>query len=280
MSVPAAAEEIFSLGPLPVTNALLNGWIAAALFVLAAFLLRRLKAVPAGFQNAAEAAVEAMLGFIDETTHDRGRSRKFLPIVGSIFLFVLVSNWIGLIPGTGSIGVWKTVHGAPELVPLFRPATSDLNLTIGLAVFAVAASNIIGVFTIGVFKHLGKFVQLAGIAKALRGFPAVRSLGAFGAACMALFVALIEFMVGLIEIVSEAAKMVSLSLRLFGNIFAGEVLLTVLYSLVAFGLPLPFIFLELIVGVIQALVFSMLTLVYLTIATEAPHGESAAAGAH
>jgi F-type H+-transporting ATPase subunit a len=162
---------------------------------------------------------------------------------------------MGLIPGTGSIGRFEIIHGERELVPFFRPANSDLNMTLAMAVFAVIASHILGIFTIGFFKYANKFIKLGDLWRSLRK-------GGIG-----IMVAGIEFAVGFIEIFSEIAKMVSLSLRLFGNIFAGEVLLTVLAGLVAFVVPLPFMFLELLVGLIQAVVFSMLTLVYLTVAT-------------
>ncbi|MBI4457474.1 F0F1 ATP synthase subunit A [Candidatus Uhrbacteria bacterium] len=281
MNIPAAAETIFTIGNFPVTNSLLNGWIATVLFVVFGYLVsRRVTAVPAGLQNSVEALLEFMLATVDQVTHDRARSKKFLPIVGTLFLFILVSNWMGSIPGTGTIGVWKTVHGELELVPIFRPATSDLNLTVAMAIFAVTASHVLGVFAIGLAKHAGKFFQLAGLLKAFKAFGHIKKPADAAQALLGVFIALVEMMVGLIELVSEAAKMVSLSLRLFGNIFAGEVLLTVLYSLIAFAVPLPFMFLELIVGVVQAMVFSMLTLVYLTIATEAPPGSEHAQEAH
>jgi F-type H+-transporting ATPase subunit a len=174
-------------------------------------------------------------------------------------LFILVSNWMGLIPGTGSIGRWLIMHGELELVPLFRPANSDLNMTLAMAVFAVMTSHILGVAAIGFFKYANKFIKIGDL------IHGVRKGG------MSIFVALVEFMIGLIEITSEVAKMVSLSLRLFGNVFAGEVLLTVLAGLIAYFVPLPFMLLEILVGLIQAVVFSMLTLVYLTIATTPIH---------
>jgi F-type H+-transporting ATPase subunit a len=158
-------------------------------------------------------------------------------------------------------------------------------MTLALGITAVVASHFIGIMTIGFFKHWGKFVQVAGVWKALRSF----GRKPFGDAAIGLFTALIDVGVGLLELVSEAAKMLSLSLRLFGNIFAGEVLLHVLSSIFAYAMPIPFMFMELIVGVVQALVFSILTLVYLTLATEPPHGDHeeehhekapAGAGAH
>jgi F-type H+-transporting ATPase subunit a len=123
--------------------------------------------------------------------------------------------------------------------------------------------------TIGFFRYWNKFIQLGSTWKAVSKIGKVKP----GEYVMGLLTALINFVVGLIELVSEAAKMVSLALRLFGNIFAGEVLIHVLSSIFAYVLPTPFMALELIVGVVQALVFSMLTLVYLTLATDPPHDD-------
>ena len=261
MIPPAAAEPIFHIGTFPITNAMVNGWIAVAFFVVAAAIVSKRKAlVPKGIQNIAEALVEFMLSEIRKVTGDEKRARLFFPIVATIFLFVLFSNWIGLLPGTGSIGVWELIEGERELVPLLRPAASDLNLTLGIALFAVLSSHVFGIRALGLTNHVSKFVNIRGIFRSFSKGP------------MAVIVAVIEFGVGLLEIISEVAKVLSLSLRLFGNIFAGEVLLTVMLGIFAYFLPLPFMFLELLVGAIQATVFSMLTLAYLTVATEA-HGE-------
>jgi F-type H+-transporting ATPase subunit a len=216
---------------------------------------------PKGLVNFFESILEFVLGYIDGVTKDRKKTMKFLPIVGGMFFFILFSNWIGLLPGTGSIGI----NRAGEFLPLLRPANTDLNMTLAMAVFAVIASHILGIFTIGFFKYANKFIKFGDIWHAVKSGSPIKMM-----------VAGIEFFVGLIEIFSEVAKMVSLSLRLFGNIFAGEVLLTVLASLIsgygAFLIPLPFMLLELIVGIVQATVFSMLTLVYLSIATSQIHG--------
>lgn len=150
---------------------------------------------------------------------------------------------------------------------LLRPANTDLNLTLAMALVSVIASHVYAFFAIGVFSHLGKFVQIKNFVKSFSKFK-----DGIGAGAIAVFTALIEFAVGLIEIVSEVAKVVSLSLRLFGNIFAGEVLISVISALVAAFVPTPFMLLELLVGLIQAAVFSMLTIVYLTVATSEPHG--------
>ncbi len=253
---PIVAEPIFHIQSFPVTNAYINSTIAVVLFFIAGLILRKKTAlVPRGFQNFAEAVLEFMLTYIDQVTRDRKKSLRFFPIVGGLFLFILVSNWMGLIPGTGSIGRHLLVHGESELVPLLRPANSDLNMTLAMAIFTVVTSHILGIAAIGFFKYGNKFIKLGDL---VHGF---RKGGSH------ILVAVIEFAVGFLEIISEVAKMVSLSLRLFGNVFAGEVLLTVIAGLIAYVVPLPFLFLEILVGLIQAVVFSMLTLVYLTIAT-------------
>jgi F-type H+-transporting ATPase subunit a len=260
---PLIAEPILHIGSFPVTNAYINSTLAVLFFLILGLVLRKkTDEMPRGIQNAAEAVFEFMLGYVDQVTKDRKRSLQFFPIVGGLFLFILISNWMGLIPGTGSIGRWLLVHGEHELVPLFRPANSDLNMTLAMAVFAVITSHILGVAAIGFYKYFNKFIKIGDL---------IQSVKKGG---MSIFVAVIELIVGLIEVTSEVAKMVSLSLRLFGNIFAGEVLLTVLAGLIPYFLPLPFMLLEILVGIIQAIVFSMLTLAYLTIATTPIHAHS------
>lgn len=266
---PLAAETLFHIGSWPVTNSMVNSLIALILFaVFAVFLNLGLKknqsGAPKGLVNFFEAILEFILGYIDNVTKDRKKSLKFLPLVGGFFLFILISNWMGQVPGTSTIGIYQFHHGEAELIPILRPANTDLNMTLCMAVLAVIASHLMGIVTIGFFKYANRFIKLGDLYKALISLKPVNIL-----------TAVIEFFVGLIEIFSEIAKMVSLSLRLFGNIFAGEVLMTVLSALIAFFVPLPFMALELLVGFIQAVVFSMLTLVYLNMATTemAGHGE-------
>lgn len=262
MSVPIAAEAVFSIGNFPVTNSLVNSTILTIGFVLFAAIMRfNIKKIPGKLQNAFESLLEFLFGYFDQVTGSREKSKRFLPIVGTLFLFILLSNWMGLLPGTGTIGVWQSVHGELELVPILRPAASDLNLTLAMALLSIVASHVFGMLTLGFFTHWNKFIQLGTLWNALTSLKPV-----------AILTAAIEFVVGFIELFSEAAKVVSLSLRLFGNIFAGEVLITVLSSLVAYFVPLPFMAMELIVGIVQATVFSMLTLVYLSMMTTAPHG--------
>lgn len=254
--VVLAAEPLFHVAGFTITNSMLNAYIAVAFFVFIAMIARRRKTlVPKGIHNIIEALVEFVQTEIQKVTNDKKKTKQFLPLVATIFFFVLFSNWLGLLPGTGSIGIWEMVHGELELVPLFRPATSDLNMTLAIAVLAVASTHLAGMRALGVFNHFSKFLNFKGIVLAFKNGP------------MAVIVAVVEFFIGLIEIIGEFAKTLSLSLRLFGNVFAGEVLMTVMLSLVSFVVPVPFIFLEILVGIIQATVFAMLTLAFLVVAT-------------
>lgn len=259
-----AAEPIFHIGHFGVTNALLNAWIVTLFFILvAAFASRRNTLIPRGIHNVFEAIVVWMLDQIDQVTGDRKKSKLFFPLIATLFLFILANNWLGLIPGTGTIGIYESVHGVTELVPLLRPATSDLNLTLALAVFSIVAVQLAGMNGVGFVNYFSKFVNIRGVFRAIRKGP------------MAIGVAVIEMFVGLIEIIGEVARIASLSLRLFGNVFAGEILIGVMLSLASFLIPIPFMFLEIMVGVIQASVFALLVLVFLTVATmEHEHEES------
>src|SRR3989338_7378107 len=255
--IPTLAPEVlFQIGNFKITNTILNAWLAILIFLVLGLLLRKnIKEKPGKLQNAGEYILELILPYFDQVTGDRKKTIKFLPIVGSIFFFILLSNWLGLIPGTGSISVGQAF--------LLRPANTDLNLTLAMALTAVISSHIFGFLSVGVFTHIGKFVPIGTIVKSLKKGP------------IAIFTALIEFGVGLLEIIGEMAKVLSLSLRLFGNIFAGEVLISVISALVSLLVPTPFMMLELLVGLVQAAVFAMLTLVYLTVASAEPHGAEA-----
>lgn len=251
--IPTLAPELlFHLGPLPVTNTVVNVWLAGAMFFgLGMYLRGKITLRPSGAQNFIEYFLEILMGYFDQVTGDRKKTLQFLPLVGSVFFFILLSNWLGLLPGTGSITFGHEL--------LLRPANTDLNLTLAMALVSVVGSHIVGLVSIGFFAHLNKFIQLGTLVKSISKGP------------IAIFTAIIEFGVGLLEIISELAKVLSLSLRLFGNIFAGEVLISVISSIAIAFVPVPFMMLELLVGVIQASVFAMLTLVYLTILSSAPH---------
>lgn len=181
--------------------------------------------------------IESLYEFVQSVSpHHAGR---FFPLIASIFLFVMFGSWAGLLPGVETIGLQRQ----GRFVPLFRGATADLNITLGLAIFAVLSVQIFGYKTLGT-KYFRKFINLTN--------P-------------------INFFVGLLELISEFAKIMSFAFRLFGNIFAGEVLLAVIAFLLPIVASLPFIGLELFVGFIQALVFATLTLVFTNIAVSDHH---------
>jgi F-type H+-transporting ATPase subunit a len=254
-------EPIFHIGKFTVTNTLINSWAVVILVVLMAIVIRKsIKKIPRGIQNAFEIIVEGAMNMADSVTGDRRKTQKIFPIVFGIFIFILLNNWLGLLPGIGSIGfIERDAHEA-IFVPFFRGGTSDLNTTLALAIFAVIGSNLFGILTVGVWKYFNKFVNiraLAHIPGQVKKEPSIAIVNP------------IKFFVGIVEIIGEVAKVASLSFRLFGNIFAGEVLLSSMALIFAFVVPIPFMFLEIVVGIIQALIFAMLTLVYFTIASTA-----------
>lgn len=244
MNISLAAEPIGHLGSLTVTNSLLVGWcVTLFLCVSAVVLFRRVALVPRGAQNLFEILFEQLLTYADSVTGNRALSLRFFPFVATIFLFILFCNWIGLLPGFGSIGVWHMLHGERELVPFFRGASADINFTLSLAIISVIATQIYGMRSVGTIKYWGKFF--------VPPWKSPYLIGTF---------------VGLLELISEMAKIISFSFRLFGNVFAGEVLLLVMANLAPLLTPIPFLFMELFVGVVQASVFAMLTLVFCSIA--------------
>ncbi len=264
-----AAEPIGELPLLgPVTNSLVTTWLVMAiLVVLAMTAMRKRSLVPSGLQNMMEALVEAIWN-LGEDVAGHKRVNKFFPIVATIFFFVLVSNWLGLVPGVGPIGIKEQVEGHEVLIPILRSPSTDLMTTAGLALISVILTQIFGVQAQGFFGYFSKFINVKGIWNVigtLLGFkPKPEKGGGLG---MMIFMAIVEFIMGILELVAEIAKILSFSFRLFGNIFAGEVLLAVIAFLVPYLLPLPFLGLEVFVGFIQAFVFAVLTLVFMTIAT-------------
>jgi len=247
MEISLAAEPVFHIGSMPITNSLVVGVIVVVLFIILALVVshKKLSDVPRGLQNLLETVMETVLDFMTSVTGNRDQAIKFFPLAATIFFFVLLSNWFGLLPGVGTIGIYEVKEGHTILVPLLRSASADLNTTLAIALASVIGTQIFGILAIGFVKHAGKYLNFRN--------P-------------------ILFFVGLLELVGELARVMSFSFRLFGNVFAGEVLLLVVSALIPFIAPLPFLFLEIFVGLVQALVFSLLTLVFMTIAT-AEHAE-------
>lgn len=214
--------------------------VSVSVIILSLIARRRLQVVPKGLQNVVEAIIEALWKLVDDVAQDKALSRKFFPLVATFFIFILFSNWLGLLPGGGTVGIKE--HN--EIIPFVRAGTADLNTTIALSIISVLAVQIMGISVLGARGYAKKFF-VSPLHK-----PYV--LGTF---------------VGLLELVGEGTKLISFSFRLFGNIFAGEVLLIVIGNLAPYIVPLPFLALEVFAGVVQAAVFAFLTLVFLKMAT-------------
>ncbi|MEI8360689.1 MAG: FoF1 ATP synthase subunit a [bacterium] len=252
------AEPITKFGSFTITNSLIMSWSAVFVIVVGLVLLgKSLKNVPGKMQGIFEILLEEALKLSDSITGSRHKSERLLPVILSLFLFILVNNWLGLLPGVGTIGWIETEAGHSVFVPLLRGGTADLNTTLAISLFAVLMSHILGVATLGIWQHFNKFISfnlLFEIPKKIVKDP------------MVLIVNPIKIFVGFVETIGEFAKVASLSFRLFGNIFAGEVLLASMMAISAYLLPLPFMFLEIIVGIVQALVFAILTLAFMSMA--------------
>ena len=255
------AEPIAHVGSFAITNSLMTSGFGLIIIVIFSILIKKsIKKVPTGLQNVMEMIIESFLGIFDGVTGSRKKSLQFTPIVLTFFFFILINNWLGIIPGVGSIGQIVSHGGEKFFIPYLRGGTADLNTTLALATLGVVLSHIIGVISIGWWNYLNKFINI----KAFLEIP-----GKIRKDPMILLVNPIKAFVGLIEIVGELAKVASLSFRLFGNVFAGDVLLASMSAILAYGIPIPFLFLEVLVGLIQALIFAMLILTYLTINTTA-----------
>lgn len=249
--------------------------VVAVVLFFARRATRDVKLVPDGPQNAFEAIVEMLYDTLEEIVGPKMVSKIF-SLLATLFLFILTANWFGLLPGVGSVGFGEK-SGFLTLsnveVPLLRPTTADLNMTLAMA----AVFMVLWLYWSLQEMGLGGFLKhMFGVKGGLKGI-------------MALCLAPIFFMVGIIEVVSIAFRPVSLSLRLFGNVFAGETLLTTMLTLgktlgappfvaylMSVIIPIPFYFLELLVGLLQAMVFTLLCAVYVTLSTshdEDEHGE-------
>ena len=238
MEISLAAEEIARIGSLPITNTLILAWIAMGILIFFGMAAtRKLTPVPGGLQNFFELVIEVSYNFVKDVIGSDKHTEKIYPFIITFFIFIMLSNWLGLVPGVGTIGI--SVDNGHHFFPFLRAPASDLNTTLAFAIISVTITNIFGISVIGFTKHIGKYIS---------------------------FTSPVAFFVGILESIAEVAKILSFSFRLFGNIFAGEVLLIVIASLVPYIAPLPFLGLEVFVGFIQALVFSMLTLIFIKIA--------------
>lgn len=245
ISIHLAPEIVGHLFGIPITNTLITVWfVMALLFILAFFVRRNLTLVPGKLQVLFEEMINGVFEYVEGVLESKHLARKFFPLIMTIFIFILAINWVGLLPGVTSIGLYETHDGVEKFVPLLYPANTDLNITIAFAIIAFFAIEIAGVVLLGFWKYTGKFVN---------------------------FKSPLAFFIGIIELFSEIARLISFSFRLFGNIFAGKTLLLIAMFFVPLIVPVPVLAFELFVGFIQAFVFAILTLFFIKLAIEAPH---------
>jgi F-type H+-transporting ATPase subunit a len=306
ISIPA--EHVFDLFGFPITNTLLASWVTMLLLIGGSWLItRRMRKdpeqamVPGRWQGLLEMVIEGFYGLVENAAGPKW-ARRFFPIVMTIFLFVIASNWLGITPLFGgwgvlhasehgqavewlneshTIGIWHRAetghdeedHGAQggeeqlyALAPMLRAASTDMNFTLALAIVSVVLTQYFGFRSLGV-AYFGKFIAVGRLVGAFtkRGLGCGGRIGAF-------FMGIIDLFIGVVESISEFGKIISFSFRLFGNIFAGEVLLGVMGFLIPYIVSLPFFGLEIFVGFVQAMVFMMLTVAFFVVAITG-HGE-------
>jgi F-type H+-transporting ATPase subunit a len=267
--VTLAPDVIYTIPGInfPITNTLLCTWLSIVVLVLIFyFATRRSDLIPRGFQNLTEWVIELLRGLV-ESVSGREMGRKFFPLVTTFFLFILVSNVLDIFPGVDTVGAINTagiqaMHTSSrpvlgfllfgdisnQVIPWIRPATTDLNLNIAMALIAVITAQVFGFVTLGPGEHLSKYFK----------FKSLFTKGGF--------IGVVEVFQGLLEIISEIARIISLAFRLFGNIFAGTIVLAVFAFIIPFVADIIFIPFELFVCVVQAFVFGLLALIYLQLA--------------
>ncbi|HMO83055.1 MAG TPA: F0F1 ATP synthase subunit A [Candidatus Paceibacterota bacterium] len=235
---PYIVGELYGV---PITATLITTWLAMAVLIIGAFFwTRRPQLIPKPAQSMAELMVGGVYDYMSDVLESRKLALKYFPVVMTIFIFVLALNWIGLLPGVTAIGLNQDGY----FTPLLYPAATDLNITIAFAIIAFLTIEMAGVVALGLWKYGGKFIN---------------------------FSSPLAFVIGLIELISELARLISFSFRLFGNIFAGKTLLVVIIFFVPYIVPVPLYAFEVFVGFIQAFIFAILTLFFIKIAIAEPH---------
>lgn len=250
-----AAEEgiVIHLAPsilghvmgIPITNTLLTVWFVMVLLAGLAYLFRaKIAMVPGKVQVLVELLIGGAYDQVREALGNEKLARRYFPIIMTIFIFILAINWIALLPITDTFGVYQESHGEEKLIPFLHSGNTDLNITIGFTLVAFFVIEFAGIAALGIWKYAGKFIN---------------------------FKSPMAFMIGIIELFSEFARLIAFSFRLFGNIFAGKTLIVVAMFFVPFILPVPLLAFEVFVGLIQAFVFAVLTLFFIKLAVEEPH---------
>lgn len=247
LHISIAAESVFNLFGVPISNSILTSWVISILTLLLCVKVGRSLLFKGKFtrlQMFFELMYEGLYGIV-ESIAGSSKAKLFFPLVMTFFIFIVPANWSGLLPGAGSIGFNAVHEGVTRYVPILRGPTADINTALALSLITMVMVQVYGFKFLG-FGYLKKFFNFS------------NPINAF---------------VGILELVSEFSKIISFTFRLFGNIFAGEVLISVMSFLLPLGLPIPFYGLEVFVGVIQGLVFMMLSTVFMNNATLAHEGE-------
>jgi F-type H+-transporting ATPase subunit a len=256
VTVSIKAEPLFTIGPFEFTNSMVGALLASIVLLgVAWYFTKRSTLVPSRLQALLEFPIDWMSSIVRDSGGSRWRS--FVTLILTFFLLILVANYLGLFPGVGTVGLVHHAETGDELIPFVRSASADLNFTLGLAMVSFVTFVWWGIHANGVRNYLKEFL----------GEPR------YMAPLMAP-----------IHVISELSRLISLSMRLFGNVFAGEVLLTTMLAIttaaiftlpLAFFVPAVFMGLELIFGFVQALVFALLAMTYivLAVAEHAQHGE-------
>ena len=258
------AEMVFHIFGFPITNSVIGAWVTIVFLVGFSWAIsRRLRLVPGRLQSVFEYLLGSLYDFCKSVAGEEN-GRKFFPLVATLFLFVAFNAWLSLIPGFGSIEI---LNPEGHYVHLFRGANTDINIPLALSLVSFVAVLFFGLKMMG-FRYLEQYFNYRQFA---RSFGQLVT-GKFKSGLTGMFLGIIDLFVGGLELLSHLIRILSLTLRLFGNMTAGEILLLVTAFLIPWLFALPFYGLELLVGFLQALIFAGLTLVFLTMAT-AGHAE-------
>lgn len=264
------SEPFYKLGPIYITNTLITSWLSIIVLIgIFYFATRNMKLIPKGLQNTAEWIIETLVDFV-EGVAGKENGRRFFPIVATIFLYVLFNAWLSLLPVFNFIGVYQhQADGTTTYVALLRAANTDINVPLMLALVSFFSVEYWGITSLGLRFYLGKFFKfgqlLQGLGQLVRG-KVKSAVGTilFGA---------IDAFVGALELLSEFVRIISFTFRLFGNMMGGEVLLLTIPFLIPWVFSSIFYGLETFLGLIQAVIFGVLTLVFATIAISKPESE-------
>ena len=259
-------ETVFHLFGLPITNTILASWLSILVLVSVSYIItRRMKIVPGRLQVVLESTLGWLLKLCQDVAGEEN-GRRFFPLVCTLFLFVIANAWLSLLPGFGSIFI---TNAEGESVHLLRGANTDINLPLALALISFVFVEYWGIRSAGGIKYFGKFINFG---RFLRAWTELIK-GKFKAGMASLFNGAVDIFVGMLEGLSELVRIISFTFRLFGNMTGGEILLLMMLFLVPWVLAIPFYGLELLVGLVQALIFGGLTLVFATIAVTPHHVE-------